>query len=157
MVEGRRRQATKEVALSEGATKKVRLRVGGGGVRTWSTMWPMTPFCPWRDENLSPSSGRRVERTRIFIRYLRSRAGQQDGALAACQPSRATNDAPSRGTRAIAQRMGRQSSNSSDAAAKSSKAQRSAAERAPFLLVVGYHDAVDVRVAVAERPFVREG
>ena len=72
MVEGRRRQATKEVALSEGATKKVRLRVGGGGVRTWSTMWPMTPFCPWRDENLSPSSGRRVERTRIFIRYLRT-------------------------------------------------------------------------------------
>mmetsp|Transcript_43054 Transcript_43054/g.100899 ORF Transcript_43054/g.100899 Transcript_43054/m.100899 type:complete len:205 (+) Transcript_43054:618-1232(+) len=32
------------------------------------TMRPMTPFCPWRDENLSPSSGRRVERMRILIR-----------------------------------------------------------------------------------------
>ena len=39
------------------------------GRSSCGTIRPMTPFCPWRDENLSPSSGRRVERTRILIRW----------------------------------------------------------------------------------------
>ena len=39
------------------------------GMSSCGTMWPMTPFCPWRDENLSPSSGLRVERMRSFIRW----------------------------------------------------------------------------------------
>src|SRR5437667_3825668 len=29
------------------------------GMSSWGTRSPMTPFCPWREANLSPSSGTR--------------------------------------------------------------------------------------------------
>ena len=38
------------------------------GRSTWGTIKPHTPFCPWRDANLSPSSGRRTWRVIILIR-----------------------------------------------------------------------------------------
>ncbi len=37
------------------------------GMSACSTMSPTTPFWPWRDENLSPSSGRRVCRMSTLI------------------------------------------------------------------------------------------
>ena len=40
------------------------------GMSSCATTRPTTPFCPWRDENLSPSSGRRVERMRSLIRCV---------------------------------------------------------------------------------------
>lgn len=48
-----------------------------GYQRTWFTMQPTTPFCPWRLLNLSPSSGRRVWRINTC-----SRAEVQAGSAA---------------------------------------------------------------------------
>mmetsp|Transcript_29596 Transcript_29596/g.95622 ORF Transcript_29596/g.95622 Transcript_29596/m.95622 type:complete len:208 (-) Transcript_29596:2340-2963(-) len=40
------------------------------GMSSCATIRPMTPFCPCREENLSPSSGLRVDRTRSLIRWV---------------------------------------------------------------------------------------
>src|SRR5437899_3030411 len=39
------------------------------GMSSWGAMSPMTPFCPWREANLSPSSGMRRSRTLTFASF----------------------------------------------------------------------------------------
>eukprot|EP00960_Hanusia_phi_P030336 748533-Hanusia_phi.AAC.2 len=42
------------------------------GMSSWGMMMPVTPFCPCLDENLSPSSGRRVVLISTFTRKCSS-------------------------------------------------------------------------------------
>ncbi len=45
---------------------------GVKGISSCGTIIPMTPFCPWREANLSPSSGMRWSRTLTFTSLLPS-------------------------------------------------------------------------------------
>ena len=61
-------RASARGGILEGAEERGRHTPrSSNGMSACGMITPHTPFCPWRDENLSPSSGRRVERMRSFI------------------------------------------------------------------------------------------